>query len=237
MVDIGRAVLFAVVGFCIGSIAVGLASTSAMNHGTTVVSTQYSVQTLDSTVTLTKVQTDPMTSTQDVTLTQTDTSTATAVSTVYSNMTLTSYSSSYLTVTSTTSVTATESYTSTLTSTSTITQTTTVTNSATSTANSTSSLSPIVRLAGNGTQTSMDFASPSTNLSLEFTLTNSGGSQSGSLTWIVLLSSSFNPVAQGTVSGPGQSNVTVTDLIKGDQYVIEVIPSSTVYDLEVYQQG
>ena len=235
MVDIGRAVLFAVVGFCIGSIAVGVASTSTMNHATTVVSTTFAIQNVDHTVTVTQAQTDPETSTQDVTQTQTDTSTATAFSTVYSNTTLTSYSSIYMTSTATSSFTTTESYTSTLTSTSTLTQTTTVTSTLTSTTNSSTTQLLIVRVAGNTTQSSADFVSPSSNLNLELTLTNSSHSQSGSVTWVVLLSSSFNPVAQGTVSVSGLTDVSVSGLVKGDQYVIEVIPTNAAYDLEVYQ--
>ena len=234
MVDFARMVLFVVLGFCIGSVAVGMAASSTtFQRATATVSYSTLTQTIDKTVVDTQMQTVPVTNTETLTSTETATSTATAtststvVSTSLSTLISTSYSTTSFTDTSTSSITETS------TTTYTTTQTDTVTSTMSSSAVS-QSVQPLSQFSGSSSGTSSPFLAPNTTLSIGFVLSNQNASQKGTLNWLLVLTSSYNTVAQGTWSGPGTFNATVSGIIPGSSYEVEVFTNNEAYSIGVY---
>lgn len=223
MVEFARVALFLVVGFCIGTVVVGSASTYlAKPTDVTFTSTAFNTTTLQNTVTETNAQTSLLTST--VTLTSLSTTTSTVATTSY----LTTASTVSTTITSA----ITQSSTTTLLATSTVTETSLSTITETNNATGSTSAVEIANVYGNTDQNYM-FSTPTGTITLEWTTMQLSPGSSFSLAWYLNVPPNYGTVAQGSYTGAGPFSATISGLVPDGQYVLELLPSNAYYNLEI----
>lgn len=231
MADIPRIAFLLIVGFCIGTVTIGLSAQSLFRPDS-VTSTDFAVSTQTTTLTSTLTHVSSSVATSTLVSTATSVTTSTSVSTSVSLSTVTSDATSYITDTTTTSLTGTGTGTSTVTSVSTSTVTSTVTSlvNDSSTDGGTNWIADVT-----GSQTnSGSFVSPSTSVIITGEVAGNSSTQSDSILWVVSLTSSGNTVAQGSVPASSTFSLSLSGLQSRQGYTIEVVGNGLDYQVEVY---